>query len=477
MVNKIRLVKSQNPFIYILSVLTLALSFQGLTLAQSTPIQLDGRWEGAINGTLPIILHIEANGDGYKVTLDSPAQNAIGLSTSDVKLDQNKFSFKVPIASARYDGIVSADANQITGTWQQGIAKIKLDFTRAQENKTPAQPLRPQTPKAPFDYHIEEVSFPSRAPDIQLAGTLTRPAGNGPYPAIIMITGSGPQDRDETIAGHKPFWVIADHLTKNGFAVLRYDDRGVGKSSGNFATATTRDFAQDSAGALNYLQTRSDIAADKIGYFGHSEGGAVAILAHQDNGAYTAPAAYLVLMTSLILPYSEAVLDQVRALSTLAGNNPVAVNNAVNVQKKIVDAALAAQSPQEAEKAVVEELVKAGVPRQTAQTQAKPFGSQWFYELLKLDTRPVLEKINVPVLGLWGEKDIQVNAQKHKIAAMTALKDNPQAELIILPALNHLLQPADTGNISEYSEIETTISPEALTLITNWLKNKTRDEN
>jgi uncharacterized protein len=333
--------------------------------------------------------------------------------------------------------------------------------------------VRPQEPKPPFPYPAEDVSYPNpKAAGVTLAGTLTLPEGKGPFAAAILISGSGPQNRDENILGHKPFLVLADYLTRQGFAVLRVDDRGVGKSTGAFAEATSRDFASDVEAGIAFLKSRPEIAAHKIGLIGHSEGALVAtILAAQHQ------AAFAVLLAGPAVTGEEIVIEQGDRIAHAEGIPDTAITRQHKLQAELMhtvssatDSAVAAQK--------IRELIQSSTPAaeqdQSALLDAKirQLLSPWFRFFLTYNPQPDLKKITVPVLAIYGEKDLQVPPEQNA-APMTAALQHPAQEVKVLPHLNHLLQHATTGSPAEYAKIEETLAPEALETISTWLKQQT----
>ena len=250
------------------------------TAANAQKATPSGDWQGTLSAggqDLHLILHIAQAADGaFKATLDSVDQGANGIPISSMSLKDDKMVFAVDAVHGSYEGKISADGSMIEGTWSQGQA-LPLTFKKiADSAKQLAKPVRPQDPVKPYPYHEEDVVYDNKSAGNKLAATLTLPQGKGPFPAVVLITGSGPQDRDESLLGHRPFLVLADYLTRKGIVVLRADDRGIGKSTGTFATATTTDFATDAEAGIAYLKTRPEVNAHKIGLIGHSEGGIIA---------------------------------------------------------------------------------------------------------------------------------------------------------------------------------------------------------
>ena len=347
----------------------------------------------------------------------------------------------------------------------------------------PAQANRPQTPKPPFPYEEESVSYQIAPGGVTLAGTLTLPTGKGPFSAVILITGSGAHDRDETIFEHKPFLVLADALTRRGIAVLRLDDRGVGGSTGNKMTLTTEDLAGDVLTGVTFLKNRSEIDGRRIGLIGHSEGGVIApIAATRSNDV-----AFVVLMAGTGLPGDEIVQMQTRLIYKAAGldgptldrllefqRQVLAINKAENDDQAAMTKIDAASKEFQASLTDSERKVL-GFGEQSYSAKIKDYRSPWFRFFQSYDPRPTLAKVRCPVLALIGEKDLQVPPKENlaEIEAMFKKAGNIHATVKELPALNHLFQNCKTGAPAEYAQIEETIAPSALTAIGDWIVQQT----
>ncbi len=322
---------------------------------------------------------------------------------------------------------------------------------------------RPQIPKE-RPYLIQEVSFTSKNPKIRLAGELTLPNVPGPHPAIILITGSGPQNRDEELFGHKPFLVIADHLTRMGFAVLRYDDRGVGESSGDFSEADIHDFADDASGAFAWLKKQPFVDGEKIGYLGHSEGGYIAPLAAQQT-----PAKFMVFLAAPIkrlLP--DTMITQSKDIARSLGQSDATIDNYASQYIKLTEILRTSQNQQEAELGIIQWLKKAGAKKSEIKNTIKLFANRWGIAYASYDPMPALTSFKKPVLALFGGTDLQVSA-KENIPIMREVLTHPFSRVCLFPNKNHLFQNSVTGKISEYHKITTTIEPEVLNSISHWL--------
>ncbi len=448
---------------------------KGLPPAKPVVAGLDGTWNGTItrNGVaLRIVLRIATSERGTNVSLDSPDQLANGLPVQDFTREGQAVRFRLASVGGRFEGTLSADLQTLAGTWSQEGFSAPLSLARSQASAQNQPPRRPQTPQPPFPYAAQEVAFDNpAAADVHLAGTLTLPQGAGPFPAAILITGSGQQDRDETIMGHKPFAVIADHLTRRGIAVLRVDDRGVGQSRGSVATATSADFATDANAAFAYLKTRKEIRPDAIGFIGHSEGGMIGPIAMADNR----DAAFLVMMAGPGTALDQLLLTQRRLIGATMGLSEAEMNRAEPVMASLFKAIASGETYEEgraaAEALLTPEAMSAiGAPADTDKRLIlAQLGTPWFRYFFRYDPAANLRQIHVPVLALNGSLDRQVPPRENLAAIRAALKDNKDVTIVELPGLNHLFQTAKTGAVGEYAQIDETIAPVALDRMADWI--------
>jgi hypothetical protein len=362
----------------------------------------------------------------------------------------------------------------IAGDFTQGGQTFP--FTRGRE--AVAEVKRPQEPKLPLPYRTEEVTFPNG--DITLAGTLTMPESGGPFAAVVLVTGSGPEDRDEAVFSHRPFLVLSDHLTRAGIAVLRYDDRGFGKSTGNFATATTEDFAKDALAAVRYLNGREEIAGDRVGILGHSEGGLIAPLA----ATQSKDVAFVVMLAGPGVPGSEILPAQTGRILLASGASKEKADQQVAIMKRIVklvetetdslklhDGAMALAHEQVALMSDEERKELGDDPDAMLERQIKTLAGPWFRFFLSYDPRPTLAKVKVPVLALNGSLDTQVLPEQNLPEIEKALAKGGNKDFVVreLPGLNHLFQKATTGAPDEYFGIEETMNPAALDAVSEWI--------
>ena len=323
---------------------------------------------------------------------------------------------------------------------------------------------RSQDPKN-RPYRIETVLFAGGDTNVELAGELTMPRGGGPFKAVILITGSGPQDRNEAIAGHKPFLVLSDYLTRKGFAVLRYDDRGIGKSTGDFAAAALPDFAADAVAAFEWLSTRPEIDTANIGFLGHSEGGYIAPVA-----AGRVPAGFMIFLAGTAKRLLPDVIETQTSDILRSQNQPQAtIFRAVSQVRALTRILKAAKSATEAKNQLARYLESEGFTPSQIRTNLDLWATNWGMGYADYDPLPALKSFNGPVLALFGSTDLQVSARENAPETTTALQ-NSQSEVVIFPGLNHLFQPSKTGRIEDYLTIKITIDPSVLSKISGWLK-------
>jgi uncharacterized protein len=441
---------------------------------------VEGDWVGKLQAgptQLTLVVHVTHSHDGsLSATMDSIEQGATGLPVEVFLLDGTSVHFELKSIGGIYDGTMNAEATEIVGTWKQSGLQLPLTLKRVTDLSS-TLPKRPQLPVPPFPYVTENVSFPSAEPGVTLDGTLSLPDVEGRYPAVILITGSGPQDRDETVMGHKPFLVIADDLTRKGIAVLRFDDRGVGKSTGDFAAATTADFAKDVEGAIAYLKTRREINAQRIGLIGHSEGGIIApMVAAQEPD----DVAFIVLLAGVGVPIDDLLREQARLLLKAGGASDAFIELNRHTQDRMFDIVRNTPDPAKAtpllHAAADSMLTQMSDAQKNAassnlETSILMVNSSWFRYLMTYDPVETLRNVKCPVLALNGELDLQVPPSQNLPPIAAALRDggNRDVETMVIPKLNHLFQTATTGSIDEYTRIEETFSPVALKAISDWI--------
>jgi pimeloyl-ACP methyl ester carboxylesterase len=463
------------------------LIISSLLLLMGTNLQAQNDWAGTWEGNLKagpqelrVVFHVKkGDNNTWTALMDSPDQMAYDLKMDEVIIkDDKEISMVLKAANAKFVGELSEDKQTIKGNWIQGM-ELPLELKRSEGASGFA---RPQEPKAPFPYTIEEVTYENKKAKINLAGTLTIPEGAGKHPVVILISGSGPQDRDESILKHKPFWVLADYWTRNGFAVLRFDDRGVGASEGDFASATSADFATDVEAGVNFLKKHDRINAKKIGLAGHSEGGMIAPIVASKNKSL----AFIVLLAGPGVPGNELLLKQSYDIMKQQDFEASELAMAQKTSAKIYEAIIK-DTKEELGVGDIVKLVKAdaealdeatrksiGLDEATLRQSITSLQTPWMRYFIRYQPKEYLKKVKCPVLAINGEKDLQVAAKPNLEGIEAALKSakNKNVKIVSLPNLNHLFQTAETGAVDEYIKIEETFSPEAMKLVLDWMKTQ-----
>ncbi|MFO0812993.1 MAG: alpha/beta fold hydrolase [Gemmatales bacterium] len=471
----------------IISVLAALFLAFPLAAQEVTSGMLVGSWEGALDaGAMKLRIGFVLKENDKKEltgTMFSIDQGNVAITLDKTVIKGREVRLQMTRQGISYIGTLNDAGDTLTGHWLQGLGKLPLTL-----KKVPGLTKlnRPQEPKPPFPYRSEDVTYENTDAKVKLAGTLTLPAGNGHFPAVLLITGSGPQDRDEAILGHKPFLIIADYLTRRGIAVLRVDDRGIGKSTGSFATATTFDFASDVQAGVRYLASRPEIDKQRIGLIGHSEGGIIAPLV----ASKTSDIAFIVLLAGTGLPGDEIIYLQGRLIAKAGGAKEADLEASATIQR-VLFGAIKAEKPGPELVKKLKELLKAEVAKLTpeqkkemdkaggiAQAEASllTFTVPWFKTFITHDPVPVLKQVKCPVLALNGELDLQVPYKENLSAIEAALKAGGNKDYTIksFPQLNHLFQTARTGAPSEYGTIEETFNPAVLQIMGDWITERVK---
>ncbi len=451
-----------------------------LTLTAQT---ITGQWNGILKtqGTqLRLVFNINQSTRGYTSTMDSPDQGAKGIPVTSTTFENSKLKLVVAGIGIEYNGELSADI--ITGVFKQNGQEFPLNLSRKTLEKEITR--RPQEPIQPFPYYTENVTFQNPQANVVLGGTLSLPSKDGNFPVVVLISGSGPQNRDEEILGHKPFLVISDYLTRNGIAVLRYDDRGVGQSTGDFLTATSVDFATDVESAVAYLKTRKEINKQKIGLIGHSEGGIIAPMV----ASKSKDIQFIVLMAGTAVPGKELLLSQQAAIIKASGLSDAVIQQRTKENSAMFDLVLKTEDKQTLRAELrtslrnilkndtTNNITEGAAADQLVETKVNQLTSPWMLQFIKYDPALALEKVKCPVLAVNGEKDLQVASKENLAAIKKALAKGGNKNLTTMefPGLNHLFQECKTGLPSEYETIEQTFSPLALDVITKWVITQTK---
>jgi hypothetical protein len=439
-----------------------------------------GDWSGILDFQgikLTLVLHVQENESGVlEGKVDCLEQGIKDLAADTITEEASIVKFEIKNIAASYYGYLNTDETEISGKFTQGNTTITLNLNRG--NIVVAELKRPQEPKPPFPYIVEEVSYESSAEGVTLSGTLTLPNGTGPFPAVVLVAGSGPNDRNEALLGHKPFLVLSDHLTKNGIAVLRFDKRGVGKSTGNYEAATSEDFTNDALAGIAYLKTRGEVDSEKMGLIGHSEGGLIAPMA----AAQSNEIAFIVMLAGPGVNGEEILYQQTALIHKSLGTSSELIAGYRDIQQKMFEIVKTEPDHRAAEdklKAIgaahADFLEKLHLDQKTFEAQAVRINNPWFRHFLVFDPITAIKHVSVPVLVLNGALDIQVDPDQNipPITQALAESGNPDSQIVVLPKLNHLFQTCETGAIAEYVQIEETFAPAVLELITEWITKRT----
>lgn len=441
--------------------------------------EITGKWNGIlkVQGVqLRVIFNITKADNSYNSTMDSPDQGVSGIPVTSTSYENKILQLAVANAGIKYIGTLEKE-NIIVGTFQQAGQSFPMNLARGELEKEKIN--RPQEPAKPYLYYSEDVKFKNTKDKVTLAGTLTLPKKEGNFPVVILISGSGPHNRDEEMYGHRPFLVLADHLTKNGIAVLRFDDRGIAKSNGDYKTATSLDFAVDVESAIRYLQSRKEISKKQIGLIGHSEGGIIAPIVAVESEDIN----FIVLLAGPGIRGDQLLLLQQKLVGKASGMSNADIEKTKSFNKGAFDIVLKSNNTELLETELTN-YIKQGLRKNpkherpegmSEDVYVKLYVNQlinpWMIYFIKYDPAPILGKVKCSVFAINGEKDLQVPAKVNLKVIKDALKKggNNKVTTKKLPNLNHLFQECETGLPNEYAIIEQTFSPVALEEITNWI--------
>jgi pimeloyl-ACP methyl ester carboxylesterase len=472
----------KSPTTTILAIILAIFSLQAF--GQHENDYIAGSWQGVLNtgnGEIRLVFNISfAEDNSFKATLDSPDQGARDIPLGEVSVTEDSIRIEAPIVNGFYLGELSSDSS-ISGEWHQAGRSLILDL---EKGKKAIVLNRPQEPHPPFPYKEEDVTFQNSEQGFSLGGTLTLPEGEGPYPAAILVTGSGSQNRDEEIFGHKPFKLIADHLTRKGFAVLRYDDRGVASSGGSLLEVTTGDFAGDARSAIDYLFKRSEIDHSKIGVIGHSEGGMIAFMLASSYDDI----AFVITLAGPGVDGKTILLEQSDYIASLSGVQNSILEDNRYVMSNVYEIMIANESYEVWEEEVLkftskfysekgsynysEEDIERGKNNLLSSIPESSYA--WMRYFVMFDPAPLFGTITCPVLALNGKKDCQVLAEQNIRAIKNGLVSagNADSKIMILPGLNHLFQNCETGLPNEYGIIEETFDQKTLDILSDWIQQQ-----
>lgn len=468
------------------------LLFVSITFLTGHSQSITGNWEGvlSVQGTeLPIVFHIKKDSSNkFTATFDSPKQQAYNLPCNDVIIKGDSLVLIMKMINGKYEGLLNTDKKNLSGKWFQGGGNLPLDLKKTSDIATTKEFKRPQTPRPPFSYQLEEVLYFNADKSIQFGATFTYPLKNTAqkFPAVLLVTGSGQQDRDETIFEHKSFAVIADYLTRQGIAVLRVDDRGKGKTTGNFSKSTSADFALDAEAGINYLKSRSETDTINMGIIGHSEGGMIAPIV----AAKRKDIKFIILLAGPCIPIINLMETQSIDVAAASGvpakelelyrplyrnmaasiihekDGPTAEKNATVIFNnwQIKNTAEAVKNTT----GVTDEKSKAAYINSFVSQLQQP----WMNYFMQFNPADYLSKVHCAVLALNGEKDIQVAAAPNLAAIKKILtaNNNRNFKTQALPGLNHLFQHCNKCSAAEYGELEESFAPEVLQIMNDWIK-------
>lgn len=443
--------------------------------AATQPSDASGHWEGQIvlpGTSLVIRVDLKNDSGNWSGTIDIPQQSAKGLPLEEVSVNGDIVKFAIQGVPGNPSFTGKLEPGKLTGLFTQGGATFPFSLGRDAVKPKP----RPQDPVPPLPYQEEEVKFGHG--DITLAGTLSLPSvGKQPFVAVVLVTGSGPQNRDEELLNHRPFRVLSDRLARAGIAVLRYDDRGFAGSTGKFEGSTSSDFCDDALSAVAFLKSRSEIDPARIGIVGHSEGGVIAPMA----ATKSSDVAFIVMLAGTGVPGDQLLARQMEMGLRAEGASEDDIAKQTPLQRQLI-AAVVAKEPPEKLREMIRQLVTLQDPKELAgmseaqldtmvDAQVRQMSSRWMYYFLTYDPRTALRKLKVPVLALNGEKDFQVPPDQNLPEIEKALKEagNTRVTIQELPGLNHLFQHCKTGGSSEYVTIDETFSEDAMKLIAEWI--------
>ncbi len=423
-------------------------------------LEISGNWLGILvineKTKLKITFTFNLEKGLIKAFMGSPDQMAMKIDIDRVEFKDNSLKLEIKKANIEYKAIYKN--NKIIGTFKQNGMSFPLELKRVKSLDDVVKKYK-QTPKKPYPYTEEEITFKNSKAKITLSGTFTYPKVGKNFTTIVLISGSGPNDRNETAMGH--FLLLSDYLTRKGYATLRFDKRGIKKSTGNYSKATTLNFAEDVEFAVDYLKTRKEVNIKKIGLIGHSEGGLIApIVASKRDDI-----AFIILMAGTGVSGEEILLKQNYDIAKAAGVTEEDLEKSKVLNKKIYDLIKTEKDPK-----ILEEKIVKLEPK--LKNQISTLKGKWFKKFLTLEPKTYLQKVTIPILAINGDKDLQVSAKENLEEIEKALKvaNNKNYTIKYFKGLNHLFQTCKTGSPSEYVKLDEIIAPQVLEFISNWLK-------
>lgn len=454
-----------------------------MSLFNAFPQNIEGTWQGNLEvqpgKTMLFIFKISKTEEELITSLDIPSQGLKDLQPKATTFVDGNLLIDATNLGFKFNGKWDATSGNIEGTFQEGVNTVPLNLVKEEVVEKVESPKRPQKPAKPYPYLVEDVKINNLENGVMLAGTLTLPkVSSRKPPVVILISGSGPQDRDENFMGHRPFLVLSDYLTRNGIAVLRYDDRGVGESTGNFEQATTEDFSADVLSAIDFLKNRTDIDVENIGLIGHSEGAIIAPKVANNSDDL----AFIIMLAGTGTSGKEVSLQQAMDYRNFPVDDEeqykAYVKEAINIAASEKDSAVVKKELESFYQTseVLASILPPNIDKEEfIENLVKSRTNPWIRYFYNYDPAQEIKRINIPALALYGSNDTQVPPKYHMKAVKEALKesDSKNYEVLLMDGLNHLFQESKTGNISEYSQIEQTISPQVLDKISSWILDLT----
>ncbi|MGB3066524.1 alpha/beta hydrolase family protein [Sphingobacterium thalpophilum] len=435
----------------------------------------DGSWKGEVEVSgqkLLLVFNLQQDSnDRWTGTFESPMQTAQRFPIDAIKVHKDSIWMDVKAIRLFYAGYLDRDKDVMKGVMKQGSFESAMILVRSENEMSGLS--RKQDVFPPYDYLERQVSFRNPKGNASLAGTLTYPKGGGPFPAVVLVNGSGQQNRDSEVFGHRPFKILADHLSKNGFAVLRYDDRGIGGSKGEVNLATTIDFASDADAAVDFLSKQNTVKLGKIGIVGHSEGALIAEIVAAENDKVD----YVALLSGPVIKGDSLLILQSYALGKASGLSESVLNENKISNRRIYDILLRDETPQELSGMLEKELVRQnrGNPLTSdMKIKLSPMLIPWFRTFLRIDPAYYLKQLRVPIFASFGGKDVQVPANENIYALQHLRLNTTDVTIKDYPNLNHLFQQAETGKIEEYFENSESFNEQLMDDLTHWLKLKAR---
>jgi len=437
----------------------------------SSDTTIVGEWSAEESYFRPVI-RLERAANGSLVAFLAGHAEKKGTPFSKTRLRGDSLFLESDRMSVQFRGVLSVKQRVIKGRWSQGERSATLTLTPVEEaaadESAPTTSFRPQHPEKPYPYRTEEVTFKSEADGVTLAGTLSMPDKEGPHPAVVLLQGSGDNGRDYAYRGHKFFLVLADHLTRHGIAVLRYDLRGVGESEGRLSGASLEDLGRDAASALRFLKNRPGADPTRVGLIGHSMGGMIAPRIH-DQFEQTA---FLVLLAPPSLPGHQVLSQQKARIAEAAGASPAEVDSIRKQSRQVFEIVRSDRDSADVASQLRPIMREGGARNDRLQLRVEANTSPWYRDFARYDPRPALRQVDVPFLAFFGGRDLLVPPQQNAPPMRAALTESPsdRVSVRVLEELNHRMQPAKTEQSSEVREIGTTVAPEVLEQLTKWIR-------